>query len=101
MCDADFAVPSKSIEGLKKALQDLVVTILEVRNGEIIIPEYSHDALGRIILEFGMKKAYVSAKKLKSVLYSKANEGRVVATPTGELFQIIVPYQLLLDNAIA
>jgi hypothetical protein len=53
-----------------------------------------------LLLDFGMKKAYINTKKLQSLLYDHIENAVIKTQPQGEIFYVKLSKQMLLDNIL-
>jgi hypothetical protein len=75
------------------------IVVLRSNNGDILIPKLKGSHYPHYLIEFGMKKAWVSTQKLDSLLDRYSYSGQVISNDNHSSFTIDIPLYELLNYA--
>jgi hypothetical protein len=74
------------------------VEIMRTTNGEVILGTAFRSYAPMLLLDFGMKKAWIKTKRLRSLIHSHKGQGEIIPVFGGEKFIVRLSKGLLLDN---
>lgn len=75
------------------------IVVMQSNAGDMLIPKLKGEQYPHYLIEFGMKKASVSSKKLDSLLDKYSYTGRIIADADDSSFTIDIPLYELLNYA--
>lgn len=75
------------------------IVVMRSNAGDMLIPKLKGGQYPHYLIEFGMKKAWVSSKKLDSLLDKYSYTGRIIADADDSSFTIDIPLYELLNYA--
>lgn len=82
-----------------KASGSMSFMVLSTLGNEIIVGGALQSPGKSLILDFGMRKAWINKQKLKSLINLHVSNGFMYSTNDGDGFYVKLPIQLLLDHS--
>jgi len=96
----DSPQPKKTVVEGNQPNELIEVEIMRTVNGEVILGKAFRSSAPILLLDFGIKKAWIKTKRLRSLIHSHKGQGEIIHVFGGEKFIVRLSKQLLLDNCI-